>query len=169
MAQQKQQAAQMNKSPSQTSTTSNQSSSSNATQPNANLFNMFGTSLPSNPPPQNIAQQPNMVKQPVIPVTTAAKQADNNNGFDFWANPTKSNPTQPQPQPAQTAKTVTPIQPVPVSPVINKTVQQAPNPIQTVTPAQSAQQNPQQGQNKTPTDKPPRTTTFNALFGLGPK
>lgn len=163
----------MNKSPSQTSTTSNQSTSSNATQPNANLFNMFGTSLPSNPPPQNIAQQPNMVKQPVIPVTTAAKQTDNN-GFDFWTNPTKPNPTQTtQPQPAQTSKTVTPIQPVPISPVINKTVQQAPNPIQTVTPAQSAQsaqQTAQQGQNKTPTDgKPARTTTFNALFGLGPK
>lgn len=171
MAQQRQnpqagQGGQMNKSPSQTSTLSNQSNSSNASQNNPNLFNMFGTSLPSNPPPQNIAQQPTMVKQqaPVIPVTTATKQPDNNS-FDFWANPTKTNPT----QPVQPPKVVTPTQPVvqPISPVLSRPTQQVPAPIQPIPQTQQAQQAP--GQNKTPTDGKGRSTTFNQLFGLGPK
>lgn len=129
---------------------------------NPNLFNMFGTAVTTNQgPPQN--NQPTMQKQPVSGqgMTSPAGKTNptdpkDNNFADFWASSTTNKPGQGQgPVQGQGQPINKPQQPLiqPIQPI----VQPPPN------NPQNKQTPPAGGDNKG------RTTTFNQLFGLGPK
>lgn len=155
----------MIKSPSGTSTGSNASTEPKVN--NASLFNMFGTAVTGNQPAQSGQQQPQQNQQPasmqkqVNPgtgtVNTAPKNQQDSGFADFWANSTNK-----QGQTGQTVQQNMQQQP--------KVVQQVPPPIQTQPQPIQPPINP--NANKTPPqpdNKGGRATTFNQLFGLGPK
>ena len=120
---------------------------------------MFGTNVPS--PAQQNTQQPPMPKQNILTTgvtSPVAKSPQNDNFSDFWAN-SNSKPSQGATQPVQS-----PLNKPPQPPQIPSTGNKPP--VQPNPPVQPPLT--QNGNGPKPADKP-KTTTFNQLFGLGPK